>query len=159
MRRVELYVNSIDDLREKYNGNVLSNEVSNYIESECLSSTKKEKIVIEVIANKEFVQEDKDDIERLIRNNYRERQVEKNIIRNYQVKQSFFLSLLGIVFIVVSNMFDNSVLSELFLIVGWVSFGEVIYKILFENIKDKIKTERYKKLSRCGIEFITKKKP
>lgn len=159
MRRIELYVDSINDLKEKYNGNVLSNEVSNYIESECLSSTRKDKIVIEVITEKKLMQKDKDEIERLIRNNYRERQVEKIIIRNYQIKQSFLLAMFGIIFIVISNMLNDGILSELFLIVGWVAFGEVIYKMLFDNVKDKIKTERYKRLSRCKIEFITKKKP
>ena len=57
------------------------------------------------------------------------------------------------------NQLRAQILSELFLIIGWVSFGEVIYKILFDNVKDKIKTERYKRLSRCQIEFTTKKKP
>lgn len=159
MRRINLFIDSVDDLKEKYNENVLSNEASNYIESECLSSTKKDKIVIEVVTEKELTQDDRDEVERLIKNNYRELQIEKIIIRNYQIKQSFFLSLFGILFIVISNILKEDILSELFLIVGWVAFGEVIYKILFDNVKDKIKTERYKRLSRCEIEFITKKKP
>ena len=34
MRRIELYVDGIDELKEKFNDNVLSKEVSNYIEGE-----------------------------------------------------------------------------------------------------------------------------
>jgi len=159
MRRIELYVDDTNELKEKFNDNVLSKEVSNYIESECLTSVKKEKIVIDIVTKKDLNQKDKDEIERLIKSNYRELLIEKNIIKNYQVKQSFFLSLFGILFIIISNLLKEDILSELFLIIGWVAFGEVIYKILFENVKDKIKTERYKRLSRCKIEFITEKKP
>lgn len=159
MRRIELYVDGTDDLKEKYNGNVLSGAASNYIESECLSSVKKEKIVIDIITKKELSQVDRDEIERLIKNNYRELLIEKEMIKDYQVKQSFILSLFGILFIIISNLLKADILSELFLIVGWVAFGEVIYKILFDNVKDKIKRERYKRLSRCEIDFITKKKP
>ena len=159
MRRIDLYIDDISELRAKYNDNALSRDVSDYILGECLTSTRKDKIVINVITDKNLNHDDMDEVERLIRNNYRELLLEKNMIRNYQVLQSFFLSLFGILFIVISNVLKEQILSELFLIVGWVAFGEVIYKILFDNVNDKIKKERYKRLSHCQIEFITKKKP
>lgn len=159
MRRIDLYIDDISEIRAKYNDNALSRDISDYILGECLTSTRKDKIVINVITNDVLNQNDMDNVERLIRNNYRELLIEKNMIRNYQVMQSFFLSLFGILFIVISNVLKKQILSELFLIVGWVAFGEVIYKILFDNVKDKIKTERYKRLSRCQIEFTIKKKP
>lgn len=160
MKNISLCIEKKDDLSEKYNDMVLANEISNYIESECLSLKKKDEVVIDIITEEELSLNDKREIEVLIRNNYKELQKEKMIVKEYQNRQSIFLSLFGILFIIISNILnEESILSELFLIVGWVALWEVIYDILFDNIKDKIKLAKYKKLANSKINFITKKKP
>ena len=153
MKHISISINGKEDLSEKYNNNVLSNEINSYILKESLPVRNSERIIVDILSYKELKEEDK--IERLIKNNYKSLCKEKNIIKEYQYKQSILLTIIGILFIVISNILkEESIISELFLIVGWVSLWEVIYKILFDNVKDKIEIERYNK-----INFIIKKKP
>lgn len=160
MKHISISINGKEDLSEKYNSSVLSNEINSYILSECLPVRKNEKIVIDILSSNELEEEDKLEIEKLIKNNYKNLRDEKNIIKEYQYKQSIVITIIGIIFIVMSNILKNeSILSELFLIAGWVSLWEVIYKVLFGRVKDKIEIERYKKLSKCKINFTMKKKP
>ncbi|MGM9881447.1 MAG: hypothetical protein ACI31S_01220 [Bacilli bacterium] len=160
MKHISISINGKEDLSEKYNSSVLSNEINSYILNECLPVRKNEKIVIDILSSNELEEEDKLEIEKLIKNNYKNLRDEKNIIKEYQYKQSIVITIIGIIFIVMSNILKNeSILSELFLIAGWVSLWEVIYKVLFGRVKDKIEIERYKKLSKCKINFTMKKKP
>lgn len=155
MKHISISINGKEDLSEKYNNNVLSNEINSYILKESLPVRNSERIIVDILSYKELKEEDKIEIERLIKNNYKSLCKEKNIIKEYQYKQSILLTIIGILFIVISNILkEESIISELFLIVGWVSLWEVIYKILFDNVKDKIEIERYNK-----INFIIKKKP
>ena len=54
---------------------------------------------------------------------------------------------------IISEIF-SALLSELFLIAGWVVIWEVVYDILFTGIKRKQKLKIAQKLSTCEISFI-----
>ena len=76
-----------------------------------------------------------------------------NKIDKYDDYFRFLLLLLGIILIIISEIF-SALLSELFLIAGWVVIWEVVYDILFTGIKRKQKLKIAQKLSTCEISFI-----
>lgn len=77
-----------------------------------------------------------------------------NKIDKYDDYFRFLLLLLGIILIIISEIF-SALLSELFLIAGWVVIWEVVYDILFTGIKRKQKLKIAQKLSTCEISFIS----
>ena len=79
-----------------------------------------------------------------------------NKIDKYDDYFRFLLLLLGIILIIISEIF-SALLSELFLIAGWVVIWEVVYVILFTGIKRKQKLKIAQKLSTCEISFINEK--
>lgn len=158
MKKIDVFIEKKEDLTNKYNSEVLSKEVNNYIEEECLGVKVKENISLNIYTPKDLPTEEKESITKLIHRNYKALYQESIEINNYQNKISIVLSLLGIIFIVISNFLSSEkILSELFEIAGWVALWEVMYKELFEDIKDKMKRQKYKKLSQCKVEYITKK--
>ena len=90
----------------------------------------------------------------------------KNIIQNYYKDKYLYLKkfdnldnyirltlfLIGILAIFISKQFSN-ILSEIFLIAGWVVIWELIYDILFNEIKRKRKAKIYKILANATIIF------
>lgn len=99
-------------------------------------------------------------------NNLKDQQALTNIIHNFyqtQLKKyqkidklddyiRSILLLIGILAILISNQFQ-SLISELFLIMGWVIIWEIVYDVLFNLIKRKRKTRLYLALSTCKINF------
>ncbi len=154
MKQIKLFIEKNGDLCEKFNDKVLSSDIGNYIEKECRAVKKKDKVTISIVTPKELTDKEKNDIEELIKNNYQSLKKEQSIVKEYQIKRNLILILLGVIFVMVSNIFEKQfVLSELFLIVGWFAIWEVVDRILFDGVRDKIKTERYNKLIRCKIDF------
>lgn len=158
MKKIIIDINDKEDLCEKYNKEVLASSISKYIESECISLRAKDKVAITICSAKKLSEEDQKYLVRIIKNNYLELLKEKKIIKEHQNISGFILSFLGIFFIAISNLLENSdIISELTLIIGWVILWEVVYRIVFDDIKDRIKIQRYKKLAKCQINFIDKK--
>ena len=65
------------------------------------------------------------------------------------------LLILGIIAILLSENFV-SFLSELFLIAGWVVIWEIVYDVIFNEIRRKRKENIYKKLANSDIIFVDK---
>ena len=63
------------------------------------------------------------------------------------------LMIVGIVAIILSEKIV-SLLSELFLIAGWVVIWEILYDIIFNDIKRRRTIRIYKELARCKINFL-----
>lgn len=99
-------------------------------------------------------------------NNLKDQQIITNIIHNfYQTKLKKYqkidkiddyirtiLLLIGILATLISNQFQ-ALVSELFLIMGWVVIWEIVYDVLFNLIKRKRKTRLCLALSTCKINF------
>ncbi len=63
-----------------------------------------------------------------------------------------FLLLLGILLIFISKIFDF-ILSEIFLVAGWVAIWEIVYDLFFRERERKRNIKIYQKLAKSTIIF------
>lgn len=150
METIKIKLKSIEDATNPFNESLLNEELDNYIESNCKHIHTKEKITLNV--NNLSRSEEQDQLSNLIHHHYQNKVKQLNKIDKYDDYFRLFLLLLGIILIIISEQF-TSLLSELFLIAGWVVVWEVVYDILFTGIKRKRNLMLYKKLSSCKINF------
>ena len=84
-------------------------------------------------------------------------ETQKSILTfQYKTKYQILLFLIGIFLIALSNLpfiSNLSTLHEILLIFGWVAVWELIYDIMFVDIKENIKRKRFKKLSKVKINY------
>lgn len=150
MEKINIKLETLEDATNKFNNNVLNEELDSYITNASLH-THKERIILNVdglLNNK-----DQEQLVKLIHTHYQNKVKQLNKIDKYDDYFRFILLLLGILLIIISEQF-TSLLSELFLIAGWVVVWEIVYDILFTGTKRKRDLKLYKKLATCEIEFL-----
>ena len=151
MESITIKLEKIEDAMNPYNENVLKEELDNYIITSCQHIHSKEKIVLNI--NNFSKKEDQKKVENIIHTHYQAKVKQLNKIDKYDDYFRLVLLLLGIILIIISEQF-TSLISELFLIAGWVVVWEVVYDILFTGIKRKRDLTLYKKLTTCQIIFL-----
>ena len=123
---IDLY--SVDDLKDKYNDNVVSRDLINYILDQAHFINKKDEI--EVVINKNFDLDSIGLIKIGLRNEYLKTMKETKF---NNIKQITFL-LLGLLCLIIYAFLDNiEVFSEILLIGGWILIGEAIEIELFTD--------------------------
>lgn len=150
MEKVNIKLKSIEDATNPFNESLLNEELDNYIVNNCKHISSKEKIILNV--NNLSKKEEQEQLLALIHHHYQNKVKQLNKIDKYDDYFRLVLILLGIILIIISEQF-TSLLSELFLIAGWVVVWEVVYDILFTGIKRKRDLKLCKKLSTCKINF------
>lgn len=152
MEIIKIKLKNLAEATNTFNDEVLNNELDNYLTSSCKHIPSKERISLLI---KDFTnKEDQATLISLIHNHYLHTIKYLNKIDKYDDYFRLFLLLLGIILIIISEEF-TALLSELFLIAGWVVIWEVVYDILFTGIKRKQKLKIAKKLSTCEINFMS----
>ncbi len=153
METIKIKLENLEDATNKYNSELLNEELDNYITQNCQHIHTKERIEIKInnLTNKE----EQEKIKKLIHHHYQNKVLRLNKIDKYDDYFRLILLLLGIILIIISEQF-TSFLSELFLIAGWVVVWEMVYDILFTGIKRKRDLKIVKKLATCEISFIEK---
>lgn len=151
MEKVNIKLVTLEDATNKFNDERLSEELDNYITNTCLHTLHKERIILNVngLSNKE----DQEQLIKLIHTHYQMKVKQLNKIDKYDDYFRLILLLLGILLIIISEQF-TSLISELFLIAGWVVVWEIVYDILFTGTKRKRDLKLYKKLATCEINFV-----
>jgi len=79
------------------------------------------------------------------------------IVSKHQTYRQIVLFLLGVILIAFSALKILSylyVLKEICLIIGWVMIWEVVYTLLFDDVKRRIKLKKYKQLCKAKINFF-----
>lgn len=137
--------NELDALN-RYNKNIISESLDNYLVSSLEHKPLKETINIIISGTKN------ENIETTIKNYYQEKYLYLNKIDKLDNYIRLILFVIGIIAILFSEQF-TSVFSEIFLISGWVIIWEIIYDILFNEIKRKRKAKIYKYLANSKINF------
>lgn len=154
---IEININDYQDVIEKFDNDKLSSELASFIYGQCMALPFNDIIEINIKTTCNLSKIQKDNIVDMI-HSYFGLEVKKDLILlKHQNTRYFLLFLIGILLIAISNLdfFKNViVISELYLIAGWVAIWEVIYKLLFEDTKKRIKLKRYKILSKARINFI-----
>jgi len=153
---IEININNYEDAIQKFDNDKLSNELANFIYNECMALPINKKIEINIKTNCLLTENQENDLINMI-HAYFGLEVKKDlIISKQQYKRQFILFILGIVLISISNIdfiHHLSIISEIYLIAGWVIIWELIYNIIFEDVKRKLKIKRYKKLSEAKVDF------
>lgn len=148
---IKIELNNISEVFNKFNSDMINQELDNYIISFCENKFfRKKGITLEVYGINDS--KDKDLFIDIIHHHY------KNKVNFYSKLDKFddyyriSLLILGIVAILLSENFV-SFLSELFLIAGWVVIWEIVYDVIFNEIRRKRKENIYKKLANSNIVF------
>lgn len=135
----------------EFNENKISENLDHYLLSSLEHKPIKEKLTITIRGTKNSK------LKSIIHDYYKEKYyfIKKvdtldNIIR-------LILFLMGILFILISKHF-HYLLDEIFLIAGWVTIWEIVYDILFNEIKRKRDAHIYKVLANCDIIFKDEKR-
>ena len=150
METINIKLTTIKEATNPFNESLLNEELDNYITNSCLHTKSTEKITLNV--NNLSKKEEQEQLLDLIHHHYLNKVKQLSKIDKYDDYFRLVLILLGIILIIISEQF-TSLLSELFLIAGWVVVWEVVYDILFTGIKRKRDLKLCKKLSTCKISF------
>lgn len=146
---IKIKLDKYEDAFNTYNQDVLSESLDNYINSVAkMISLNSVKINIDGTFN----EEEKNNLISVIHKTYAKKNDYLDYIDKYDHIFRFILFLIGIILIILSYVFRN-IISEVILIAGWVIIWEVIYDVLFTNVKRKRKKYLYEKLSNCKITF------
>lgn len=151
MKKINITINNLDSATNEFNNEVLNNELDNYITTSSLHTLPKERITLNI--NGLTNPQEQEQLIKLIHIHYQNKVKQLNKIDKYDDYIRIILLLLGILLIIISEQF-TVLLSELFLIAGWVVVWEIIYDILFTGIRRKRDLNLYKKLATCEIEFL-----
>ena len=150
METINIKLKNIEDATNPFNESLLNEELDNYIVNNCKHISSKESIILNV--NNLSKKEEQEQLLTLIHHHYQNKVKQLNKIDKYDDYFRLILLLLGIILIIISEQFI-SLLSELFLIAGWVVVWKVVYDILFTGIKRKRDLKLCQKLSTCKINF------
>ena len=146
---IKIELENINDALNKYNKEELNEEMNEYILSCCETKFfKTKKITLEIKGiNKS------EELSNIIHNFYKKKLTYLKKVDKIDDYFRLGLLLIGLIAIILSEYLP-SFISELFLIAGWVVIWEIVYDIIFIEIKKKRKANIYKELSKCIIEFI-----
>ena len=159
--KIEIELNDQERIYNEFNKNQLSDNLSNFIYSQCKGISNKQNIELVINHNFKMNEEEKIKLVDAIRANYGI-DVKENLLKIKQehIKEFFFL-LLGIILLVFSNLFNYikaPLVDEVIYIFGCVSVWEVAYNIIFIETKIREDNKRLKKLTEIKINFNEIKK-
>ena len=143
---INIDINKLEELENKFNGKHINKDLDEYIMECAKLIPSKRKIILNI--NSKLNKNEKEMVSNLIHQYYEEKLKQYHIIDKYDDYLRIILLLLGIICILLSETFID-LLSELFLIAGWVVVWEVIYDLIFTGFKRKKIKGISQKLSRC----------
>lgn len=144
--KIDINIKNEEDALNTFNENKISESLDNYLIT-CLEHTPlKDNITLCITGSKNK------NLGNMIKEHYQEKYFFLKKLDTYDNYIRLILFLIGIIAILISKQF-NFVLSEIFLIAGWVIIWEIIYDILFNEIRRKRKAKIYKVLANSTIIF------
>lgn len=154
---IEININEYEDVIEKFDDNKLSRELANFIYNQYTALSVNKNVEINVKSTCNLTEEQENNIADMIHRHFG-LETQKSILTfKYKTKYQILLFLFGIFLIALSNISfvsNLSTLHEILLIFGWVAVWELIYDIMFVDIKENIKKRRFRKLSKVKINYI-----
>lgn len=157
---INITISDYSDICNKFNSNMLSEELSNYIYNECKGKPLKNKVKININSLFELDDDQKEKIVDMIRSNFGIDIKENLLYLKYINIPRIILFIIGIILVFIYTFFDSlniSWLAEIILIIGWLVIWEAAYNYLFLGTKKRMQVKRLKKLTCCEINFIDEK--
>ena len=151
---IKININKKDDYVSKYNDDILSKELSNYILDECKSFGIKDNFDIEITSDYDMDDNEKDKIIEMIRAYFG---VEISEMINNR-RRTIYLECIILLFGILSIIFyiicsDIPILSDLILILSWILIWDSVQNLIFGGFNNKLDIQRRKKLTNCKVRF------
>lgn len=148
---IKIELKNIEQALNEFNNNMLSSSLDEYIMSNFthLNLIKKD-ITLNISGLK--TKEEQEKIQTIIHEHYSRKFKIFELTDDLDDYFKIIFGIIGSLAIIISHKF-SFFLSELFLIAGWVIIWEIIYDLLFNEIKRKRKNKIYRTLASCKIIF------
>lgn len=151
---IKINIKKKEDYVSKFNDDILSRELSNYIIDEYKSFSIKDKFHIEVTSDYEMDEREKDNFVDMLRYNYGT-EISEMISKR---KRSVFMDIITLLLAGIALVFylfssDVPILSEFILVFSWVLIWESMYNLIFGGFANKIDIERRRKITECKVLF------
>lgn len=156
INKIFINLNHNDDACNKFNNDILSKELGNYIYEQYTSFKEDGNIKLIISSDEEIDNDFKNKLRKMIKEHINSNIVELNKIHNKLIFKSILLSIIGICLIFIAHFFNihnEYIVSEVLMIAGWVSLWEVFDNLVFKESKWRSRYNGYKKLNKCEIEF------
>lgn len=151
--KVEIFIDEKKDFVSNYNTNMLNPELKNYVLEELRGSNLKKGIKIQIVGDYFDSEEKKQEFLKLFKNEFSLSIKDMTMYLKYSLIASLLLGLLGIIFIILSNVITASVFKEIFLIMGWLGVWESTANIIFNESKNYLIIKRYERIRKAKIIF------
>lgn len=150
-RQIKIHLKNEECYKNKYNDEILSYELSNYILEETKGFKLNDKF--EFIITSDFNIENQEKLVDMIRNFFGTEVSESlNMSKKQSIANSLIL-LIGIIFLLLYYVIVPKFISELTLILGWVFIGEAICNFLYKGIENKLNVKRKKQIIDAKVIF------
>lgn len=151
---IKINIRKKEDYTSKFNDDILSSELSNYIMDECRGFSLNSNIRLEITSKYAINDSEKNKLVDMIRSNFGNDVSEILLYRKKGIIIDFLMIGFGafaLIFYIFSS--DIPILSELILIFSWILIGESLYNLIFTGFSNMIDMKRRKKLTNCDIIF------
>ncbi len=150
---IKINLKEKNDYINKYNENILSYQLSNYILEETKGIDIKEKIEFNISSEFIMSEQEQKDLVDMIRNNFGA-DISEILHQSKKQKLTYYLILfISIILIIIYSILKIKLLAQFVLILGWVLLGEAICNFLYKGIENKYKISRRKQIINAKIFF------
>ena len=156
-KKINIHLSSKEDYKNKYNENILSYDLSNYILEETKGISSNDKIEFIITCDFAINDEEKNAIVDMTRNCFGTDVSEIISLSKKQFIANFLIFFIGLLFLLLYYVIVPKFISELTLILGWVFIGEAICNFLYHGIENKNKIKRKKQIIDAKILFEKEK--
>lgn len=150
---IKIHLKEKEDYTNKYNEDILSYQLSNYILEETKGIDTKQKIKFIVLADFEMSKQEKEKLVDMIRNNFGADISEIIHLAKKQRITYYIILAISIILIIIYSLLKIKILAQFILIFGWVLLGEAICNFLYKGIDNKHKITRRKQIINAKVIF------
>ena len=155
-KTITIHLDSKNDYQNEYNKNILSYELSNYIQEETNDISLNDKIEFLITSDLDLDDKEKNHIVDMLRSNFGTDIREIIHFSKKTILANSIILIVGIVFSILYYFISLKFICELTLILGWVFIGEAICNLLYHSIDNSIKTKKKKQIVNAKVLFLNK---
>lgn len=154
---ITIHIEDKDDYTNSYNDQKLNSELLSYILDESKGIPLNHTIEIRVNSPHSFSKQEKNNFVNILRSNLGEDIKESYLELKLTYIRAAILFLIGVIFVLFSHFSSaHELIAEIVLIIGWVGVWEACYIFLFDNMHNRIKIKKFKKLVNAKVNFYEK---
>lgn len=151
--KIKIHLKIKEDYKNRYNEEILSYDLSNYILEEIKDIKSNQKIEFIVSSNFTMSDNEKSEFVDMVRNNFGTNISEIIKLSKRENIANILIFITGIFFLILYSLFKINFVSEFILILGWVFIGETICNALYHGIEKRLKIKRRKQIIDAKIVF------